>query len=134
MQPIVQIRTFALRSGQAIPIIVRAGHVAPSAAWRCARSPASTSEVVKRALELQATALVLVHNHPSGDPSPSQDDIAMTHEVRDAARVMGSCFTITSSSALGVGALSGNKGCSDTPRMIRCGATPRCLGRRSGHC
>ena len=42
-------------------------------------------EIVKRALELGATAMILVHNHPSGDPSPSDSDIAMTEEVIKAA-------------------------------------------------
>ena len=42
-------------------------------------------EVVKRALELGATAIIMVHNHPSGDPTPSQGDIAMTREVAEAA-------------------------------------------------
>jgi DNA repair protein RadC len=42
-------------------------------------------EVVKRALELHATALILVHNHPCGDPTPSSDDIEMTRQVRQAA-------------------------------------------------
>ncbi len=42
-------------------------------------------EVVKRALELNATALILVHNHPSGDPTPSKADIAMTREIKEAA-------------------------------------------------
>jgi DNA repair protein RadC len=51
-------------------------------------TPVYPREVVKRALELHATALILVHNHPSGDPSPSQADIAMTHEVRAAARAL----------------------------------------------
>jgi DNA repair protein RadC len=51
-------------------------------------TPVYPREVVKRALELQATALILVHNHPSGDPTPSRDDIAMTREVRDAAGVL----------------------------------------------
>lgn len=46
-------------------------------------------EVVKRALELSATALVLVHNHPSGDTDPSQDDIVMTQGVVDALRPIG---------------------------------------------
>lgn len=41
-----------------------------------------------RALELQATALILVHNHPSGDPTPSRDDIEMTQEVKHAARAL----------------------------------------------
>ena len=43
-------------------------------------------EVVKRALELHATALIVVHNHPSGDPKPSQQDIRLTRELVDAAR------------------------------------------------
>ena len=42
-------------------------------------------EVVRRALELGAAAVVLVHNHPSGDPTPSSDDIAMTEQIREAA-------------------------------------------------
>jgi DNA repair protein RadC len=45
--------------------------------------------VVKRALELHATALILVHNHPSGDPTPSRADIDMTQEVREAVSVLG---------------------------------------------
>ena len=51
-------------------------------------TPVYPREVVKRALELQATALILVHNHPSGDPTPSRDDIEMTREVRQAAGVL----------------------------------------------
>jgi DNA repair protein RadC len=46
-------------------------------------------EVVKRAPELSATAIILVHNYPSGDPSPSQADIAMTKEIVDVARPLG---------------------------------------------
>lgn len=46
-------------------------------------------EVLKRALELGATALILVHNHPSGDPTPSAADVAMTREVRQAADTLG---------------------------------------------
>jgi DNA repair protein RadC len=46
-------------------------------------------EVVKRALELSATAIVLSHNHPSGDPTPSQADIKMTREIIDAASKVG---------------------------------------------
>ena len=38
--------------------------------------------MIKRALELQATAIILVHNHPSGDPTPSRNDIEITWEVR----------------------------------------------------
>jgi DNA repair protein RadC len=43
-----------------------------------AHAPVYPREVVKRALELSATAIVLVHNHPSGDPTPSHGDIQMT--------------------------------------------------------
>lgn len=46
--------------------------------------PVYPREVAKRALELNASALILVHNHPSGDPTPSQDDITMTARVQDA--------------------------------------------------
>ena len=52
-------------------------------------TPVYTREVVKRALELQASALILVHNHPSGDPSPSQDDIAVTLDIVRAAKALG---------------------------------------------
>jgi len=46
-------------------------------------------EVVKRALNLGATALILVHNHPSGDPTPSRANIAMTNDVVAAAKPLG---------------------------------------------
>ncbi|MDH3917959.1 MAG: DNA repair protein RadC [Rhodospirillales bacterium] len=52
-------------------------------------TPVYPREVVKRALELGASALILVHNHPSGDPTPSAADIAMTREVREAAEKLG---------------------------------------------
>jgi DNA repair protein RadC len=52
-------------------------------------TPVYPREVVKRALDLHATAIILVHNHPSGDPTPSQDDIDMTQEVREAAQALG---------------------------------------------
>ncbi len=48
-------------------------------------TPVYPREVVKRALELGATAIIMVHNHPSGDTTPSQGDIAMTREVVEAA-------------------------------------------------
>jgi DNA repair protein RadC len=51
-------------------------------------TPVYPREVVKRALELHASALILAHNHPSGDPSPSADDIAMTRQIVDAARAL----------------------------------------------
>jgi len=45
-------------------------------------------EVVKRALENDASALVLVHNHPSGNPSPSQDDLTITKKLKDAVKTI----------------------------------------------
>jgi DNA repair protein RadC len=52
-------------------------------------TPVYTREVVKRALELQATAIILVHNHPSGDPTPSRADIHMTKSIIDIAQPLG---------------------------------------------
>ena len=51
-------------------------------------TPVYPREVVKRALELHATALIVVHNHPSGDPTPSRDDIAVTQEIKAAAEAL----------------------------------------------
>ncbi|MGR3585895.1 MAG: JAB domain-containing protein, partial [Pseudooceanicola nanhaiensis] len=51
--------------------------------------PVYPREVVKRALELNASALILVHNHPSGDPTPSRADISMTREIEQAAAALG---------------------------------------------
>jgi DNA repair protein RadC len=51
--------------------------------------PVYPREIVKRALELGASAIIMVHNHPSGDSTPSQDDIAMTREVAGAAEKLG---------------------------------------------
>jgi DNA repair protein RadC len=52
-------------------------------------TPVYPREVIKRALELSATALILVHNHPSGDPSPSAADVRMTREIADVAKPLG---------------------------------------------
>jgi len=52
-------------------------------------TPVYPREVVKRALELQASALILVHNHPSGDPTPSKADIAVTRDIVKAAAPLG---------------------------------------------
>jgi DNA repair protein RadC len=52
-------------------------------------TPVYPREVVKRALELSATAVILVHNHPSGDPTPSRADIEMTRAIVDVARPLG---------------------------------------------
>jgi DNA repair protein RadC len=43
-------------------------------------------EIMRRALDLQATAIIVVHNHPSGDPSPSQQDIRLTRDLAEAGR------------------------------------------------
>ena len=52
-------------------------------------TPVYPREVVKRALELSATAIILVHNHPSGDPTPSAADIEMTKRIARAAEPLG---------------------------------------------
>src|SRR5262249_46972910 len=52
-------------------------------------TPVYPREVVKRALDLGATAIILVHNHPSGDPTPSKADIEMTREIGRAASALG---------------------------------------------
>ncbi len=52
-------------------------------------TPVYPREVIKRALALNAAALILVHNHPSGDPKPSRDDIEMTREIKTAAEALG---------------------------------------------
>lgn len=61
--------------------------------WRADGSvdhaPVYPREVIRRALELSASALILVHNHPSGDPEPSRADIEMTRQIIDGARVFG---------------------------------------------
>ena len=51
--------------------------------------PVYPREVAKRALELNASALILVHNHPSGDPTPSEADIAMTGQIELACQAIG---------------------------------------------
>ena len=52
-------------------------------------TPVYPREVIKRALELSATAIILVHNHPSGDPSPSRADVQMTQAIIDVAKPLG---------------------------------------------
>lgn len=52
-------------------------------------TPVYPREVVKRALELNASAIILVHNHPSGDPMPSADDINMTQKIAETAKPLG---------------------------------------------
>jgi DNA repair protein RadC len=53
------------------------------------RVPVFPREIVRRCLELHATSLIIVHNHPSGDPAPSREDIAITQDVERAAAIMG---------------------------------------------
>lgn len=52
-------------------------------------TPLYPREVVKRALDLGASALIIVHNHPTGDPTPSQTDISVTHQLKEAAAALG---------------------------------------------
>jgi DNA repair protein RadC len=52
-------------------------------------TPVYPREVVKRALNLHATAMIVVHNHPSGDPTPSREDVTMTEELAQAAASLG---------------------------------------------
>src|SRR6185312_4314481 len=52
-------------------------------------TPVYPREIVKRALEHAATAIILVHNHPSGDPTPSKADIEMTRDIAKAALALG---------------------------------------------
>lgn len=52
-------------------------------------TPVYPREVIKRGLELSATALILVHNHPSGDPAPSAADVQMTRAIADIAKPLG---------------------------------------------
>jgi len=52
-------------------------------------TPVYPREVIRRALELSATAIILVHNHPSGDPTPSRADIDMTRTIAEVAKPLG---------------------------------------------
>ncbi|MEQ7154245.1 RadC family protein [Brevundimonas aurifodinae] len=52
-------------------------------------APVYPREVIRRALEVSASAMILIHNHPSGDPTPSQADITVTRQIVDAAKVFG---------------------------------------------
>lgn len=52
-------------------------------------APVYPREIIKRALELGSTAIILVHNHPSGDPTPSREDIEMTTKIQKAGQQLG---------------------------------------------
>ena len=54
-----------------------------------ARALVSTRDVVRIALEANATGVVLFHNHPSGDPTPSRDDVVLTGRLKEAGELMG---------------------------------------------
>ena len=71
-------------------------------------TPVYPREVIKRALELSATALILVHNHPSGDPSPSRADIDMTKRIIDTAGPLG--ITVHDHVIIGKGSHASMKG------------------------
>jgi DNA repair protein RadC len=64
--------------------------IANEAMWNGSVDEASVHvrEVISRAIALGATAIIIVHNHPSGDPSPSSQDIRLTKELVEAGRVM----------------------------------------------
>ena len=74
-------------------------------------TPVYPREIVKRALELSASALILVHNHPSGDPTPSRADIEMTREIAAAAKALHIASTTISSSAAAARRASRRWGC-----------------------
>jgi DNA repair protein RadC len=51
-------------------------------------APVYPREVIRRALELSAASVILVHNHPSGDPTPSRADVEMTRQIAEAGRLL----------------------------------------------
>ena len=55
-------------------------------------SIASTREIFREALKGGAVSIVLVHNHPSGDPEPSEDDVALTEQVQEGAKLLDLCL------------------------------------------
>jgi len=63
--------------------------------------PVYPREVLRRALDLNASALILVHNHPSGDPEPSDADITMTREVQKACQAL--CLVLHDHIIVGAG-------------------------------
>ncbi len=82
-------------------------------------TPVYPREVIGRALALSASALVLVHNHPSGDPKPSRADIEMTKTLVGVAEALGSRSTTTSSSAATGTTASAPSGCCSSRRQLR---------------
>jgi len=74
---------------QAVPRAIMAAGAVMRARGTIDHVPVYPREVVKRALELSATALILAHNHPSGDPKPSSADIRVTQEIAKVASPLG---------------------------------------------
>jgi DNA repair protein RadC len=90
-------------------------------------TPVYPREVVKRSLELSATAVILVHNHPSGDPTPSRADIQMTQQIVEVAKPSASPCSTTSSSARRATRALRRCGCFDGPTVL---AKKDCHNRR----
>jgi DNA repair protein RadC len=82
-EPVEQIRILFLNSGNRL--------ISDETMWRgCVdTAPVYPREVMRRALELGAVSLILVHNHPSGDPKPSLTDIRITEDLRQAGTAIG---------------------------------------------
>ena len=85
--------------------------IANEALWPASVDEAAVHvrEVIARAIALGATAIIIVHNHPSGDPSPSQQDIRLTRDLVEAGRHMRSPSTTMSSSARAVDQHEGDR-------------------------
>ncbi len=77
------------RMGQPLSDETKSTRSADAVCGTIDHTPVYPREVVKRALELQASALILAHNHPSGDPTPSTADIAVTRDIVKAAQPLG---------------------------------------------
>ena len=81
-QPVEEVRVLFLNAKNVL--------IANEAMWRGSVDEASVHvrEVISRAMTLAATAIIIVHNHPSGDPTPSSQDIRLTRDLIDAGRHM----------------------------------------------
>ena len=82
-------RALAQRLCSVLQLMPGCGRVGVAAAQELDHAPVYPREVMRRALELNASSMILVHNHPSGDPSPSSADIQMTRQLIDAAKTLG---------------------------------------------
>ena len=79
-EPIERVRVLFLNAKNVL--------IANEAMWEGSVDEAAVHirEILRRALDLHASSLIVVHNHPSGDPSPSRQDIALTRDLADACR------------------------------------------------